>query len=616
MVEISQICEGVEEDIENTSMGICSSSLSRPDTLHGQQTVVVEASGTSPVRRARGQVENTLKDLGSYLPLYKAAVDGKWREARSFFDQDPEALTAKITIASETALHIAVGTGKGNDFVEKLVKEMSPEDLALTDQHGETAFSVAAVVGNIEAAKILLNKNPDLPNISGKYGFPIHKAAQFCHKDMVLYLLDVTRPDIQPNPFTGEIGGRLLIDVIAAEFYDIALKLIKLYPEIATVELNGFGSPLSVLARKSTAFASGRVANHSCWRYLNPVIYFRETNERNAIERQALELVKGLCKEIIELDDSKVFSLLQQALHDAAKIGIPEIIEEIVETFPPAIWFTDEDNYNLFQLAMLNRRENVFNLIYQMTDFRFLITRFIDSEDNNMLHLVGRLPPSDRLSFVSGPALLVQREMQWFKQVSKHIHPAQKMAKNKEGKTPQMVFREAHQQLMKDGAKWMKHTASSSAVFATLIATVAFAGGMHVPGGNNTDGLPLLLHQRAFTIFAVADAVSLLLSVISILTFLSIITSRYSEDDFLSILPRRLMIGIGVLFCSITIMMLAFVVALYLLFRPSNASNRISLVLYAIMIVILLMSLPILYQIVRPINGSGMFGKKRVRTLH
>ncbi|KAL9246021.1 hypothetical protein vseg_019605 [Gypsophila vaccaria] len=595
-------------------MGI-TTSRSTPQTLDGQ--AIVNSTCTTSFRRARGQVENTLRDLGAYLPLYKAAVEGKWRDARLYLDQDPEALTAKISIASETALHIAVGTGKqGHHFVEKLVKEMSPEDLAITDQHGETAFSVAAVVGNIVAAKMLVNKNPDLPNISGKYGFPIQKAAQFSHREMVLYLLDVTRPDIQPNPFSGETGGHLLIDVIAADFYDIALELIRRYPEIATVEVNGFGSPLSILARKSTAFSSGRVVEPMRWSHFNPVAHFREKRKRNLMERQAVQLVKALCKEILELDDSRVFSLLQQALHDAAKLGIPEIIEEIVLAFPPAIWFTDKDNYNVFQLAMLNRRENVFNLIYQMTDYQYLIMRFIDPDDNNMLHLVGRLPPPDRLSLVSGPALLVQREMQWFKQVSKHIHPAQRVAKNKQGKTPKMLFREEHQQLMKDGAKWMKHTASSSAVFATLIATVAFAGGMHVPGGTNQEGFPYLLHQQAFTVFAIADAISLFLSVVSILTFLSIITSRYSEDDFHYILPRRLMVGIGVLFCSIVIMMMAFCVALYLLFRPAMTKNQVSVVLYGIMIAILVGSIPILYQTVRPINGMGMFGKKRDRILH
>ncbi|KAL2907022.1 Ankyrin repeat and sterile alpha motif domain-containing protein 1B [Bienertia sinuspersici] len=363
-------------------------------------------------RRARGQVENKLKDLGGYLPLYKAAVRGEWNEARKFIDEDPEALTARITIASETALHIAVGTGKDFEFVEKLIKRMSPEDLALTDHNGETALSVAAVVGNIDAAKSLVNKNPDLPNISGKSGLPIHRAAQYGQHELINYLLGVTKGDIEPSPFI-----------------DIALDLVAQYPEMATIEVQGVGSALAVLARKSTAFPSGccdALLSHQSSKYSllsvkNKSIFvtvkvIKQAQQRKQIQRDAIELVKSLCMEILELDDAKAFTLLQQPLLTAANLGTHEIIEEIVDVFPPAIWASDhEEQRNVFQLAVLNRRENVFNLIYQMSDYRHLVTRYIDSQENNILHLAGKLPRPDRLQLVSGPALQVQRELQWFK---------------------------------------------------------------------------------------------------------------------------------------------------------------------------------------------------------
>uniref|UniRef100_A0A803MHE2 PGG domain-containing protein n=1 Tax=Chenopodium quinoa TaxID=63459 RepID=A0A803MHE2_CHEQI len=501
-------------------------------------------------RRPRGRVENKLKDLGGYLPLYKAVVKGEWNKARKFLDDDPEALTAKITIASETVLHIAVGTGKDLEFVDKLIRRMSPENLALTDQNGETALSVAAVVGNIRAAKLLVSKNPDSPNISGKLGLPIHRASQYGQETMIRYLLDVTRDDIESSPFAGESGGKLLIDIITAEFFGIALYLVGRYPEMATAEVHGVGSPLSVLARKSNAFPSGAVSR---WHLLFDY------------------------HEILELDDAKAFSLLQQPLLIAARLGTHEIIEEIVEAFPPAIWASDEENHNVFQLAVLHRQENVFNLIYQMSDYKHLITRYIDHpHDNKILHLAGELPSSDRLNLVSGPALQVQRELQWFKEVKKFVQPGQKEAINKDGKTPWMVFREAHQQLMKDGEAWMKTTAQSCTVAATLIATVAFNAGLHIPGGNNNqDGQPLYSYQPAFGAFAVADAISLFSSVTSILMFLSILTSRYSEDDFRIALPRGLVVGLSMLFISILSMMIAFSSAIYLVFGLQRARTVI-----------------------------------------
>ena len=133
------------------------------------------------------------------------------------------------------------------------------------------------------------------------------------------------------------------------------------------------------------------------------------------MHHHALELVKRLCMEITELDGAKSLSMLQRPLHLAAKLGIHEIIEEIVEVFPPAIWSADEKNRNVFQLAVIYRQERVFNLIYQMSEYRHLVMKYIDSTGDNILHLAARLPPSDRLSLVSGAALQMQRELQWFK---------------------------------------------------------------------------------------------------------------------------------------------------------------------------------------------------------
>lgn len=573
-------------------------------------------------RRTRWRVYSKLKDLGSYLPLYKAALGGKWKEARKFIDEDPEALTAKITIASETALHIAVGTGKDIAFVEKLITRMSPEELALTDQNGETALSVAAIVGNKTAAELLFNKNPDLPNILSKAGMPIHRAAQYGQRDMISYLLEVTRKDIEPSPFSGEWGAKLLISVIVAELYDIALKLTDEYPGLATIEVNG-GSPLSMLAEKPNAFPSG--CPIELWPHiLNPFVYWKCIRDRELMHHLALELVKRLCMEIMELDDAKAFSMLQQPLHLAAKLGIHEIIEEIVEAFPPSIWSSDEENRNVFQLAVIYRRENVFNLIYQMSEYRHLITRYIDSSGNNILHLAGRLPPPDRLSLVSGAALQMQRELQWFKEVEKFAQPAHKAMKNHDGKTPAIVFSEEHQSLVKEGEKWMKDTATSCTVVAALIATVVFAAAITVPGGNDQNtGIPLFIksnqHEaRAFAIFGVSDAVSLFSSAASILMFLSILTSRYSEADFLFALPKRLIIGLSMLFISITSMMVTFSAALYLVFGQRHTWRLIPVGALATLPVSLFVFLqfPLLVEITHATYGPGIFGRQANRMLH
>lgn len=118
------------------------------------------------------------------------------------------------------------------------------------------------------------------------------------------------------------------------------------------------------------------------------------------------------------------------------------------------------------------------------------------------------------------------------------------------GRTPRMLFMEEHAKLVKEGEKWMKNTASSSMLVATLITTVMFAAIFTVPGGSdNEKGTPIFLEATSFVIFAVSDALALFSSVTSILMFLSILTSRYAEEDFSRLLPQRLIVGLATLFC-------------------------------------------------------------------
>lgn len=125
--------------------------------------------------------------------------------------------------------------------------------------------------------------------------------------------------------------------------------------------------------------------------------------------------------------------------------------------------------------------------------------------------------------------------------------------------TQREYFTKEHQQLLKDGEKWMKNTAHSCMVVATLIATVVFGAGFTMPGGNDDKtGIPIFRQKTAFLAFVIADVAALVLSILSILTFLSILTSRYAEDDFLVSLPAKLVVGLVTLALSMTSMVAAF----------------------------------------------------------
>lgn len=144
--------------------------------------------------------------------------------------------------------------------------------------------------------------------------------------------------------------------------------------------------------------------------------------------------------------------------------------------------------------------------------------------------------------------------------------------RNSKGETPKDLFTKTHADLQKAGEKWMKDTANSCMLVATLIATVVFAAVFTVPGGNNQEkGTPIFLESNWFMVFFLSDAMALISSSTSILMFLSILTSRYTENDFLKSLPARLVFGLTSLFISIVGMVVAFSAACFLAYKSKTA---------------------------------------------
>lgn len=121
--------------------------------------------------------------------------------------------------------------------------------------------------------------------------------------------------------------------------------------------------------------------------------------------------------------------------------------------------------------------------------------------------------------------------------------------------------------------------------------------------------------ELAFTIFVIFDAISMFTSTTSLLMFSSILTSRYGEDDFLFVLPHRLIIGLVTLFLSITTIVVAFSSALYLvhLFGSNHAQIIGPVIGFACLPILSFVSLqfPLLVDLITSTYGSGIFSKKR-----
>ena len=141
-----------------------------------------------------------------------------------------------------------------------------------------------------------------------------------------------------------------------------------------------------------------------------PIKHIQETKTMHTL---TLQLLNHLCTRVKDLEVSRAKEIFGQSFINGAKYGIPEILEEIIKSYPYALEYLDE---KVFKLAVLNRQEKIFNLICETGMHRQLIIRTRDDKNNdNILHLAGKLAPPHRLSLVSGAALQMQRELHWFK---------------------------------------------------------------------------------------------------------------------------------------------------------------------------------------------------------
>ncbi|XP_031091022.1 ankyrin repeat-containing protein ITN1-like isoform X1 [Ipomoea triloba] len=522
-----------------------------------------------------------------YLTLHRATVHGKWEEAKKFLEDNNHAIQAPIGIHKNTALHDAAKAGN-KDFMEKAVAMMGDNNEVMgvvKNRDGLTALHIAARFGNKEVGEILVGKNRNLLYERCNRGLlPIHYAACNTRRSLEVfnYFWGVTKRDEDPevDPYAGPTGATILVNLIKSKFYVVAMDLADEYPDLARHRtLDNETSPLEAIVK-----------------YDYPI--FKHEG--------AVMLVECLCDKLKTLNDTQIASLAKEAIIQAAYLDIEEVVKNIVEACPITAYYKDKSGRNILHIAIEKHSTNVFNYVRGNSMLMHDLVDERDNNGNNIVHLSGKLTPPHKLNV--NAALQMQRDLRWVKEVQKIASPYFSSLRNKDEKTPKMVFTDEHKDLRKEGEKWMKETATACSVVAALIVTVVFAAAITVPGGNsegeltqgfnatilNTmingtikgpidetppkEGLPIFSKRRAFRSFYFTNGVSLAFSVYSLMVFLSIITSHYREEDFLRILPTNLIIGLLALVFSVFFMIASFIATVYLVFGTVLSARIVFLV--------------------------------------
>ncbi|XP_035837461.1 uncharacterized protein LOC110900846 isoform X2 [Helianthus annuus] len=609
-----------------------------------------------------------------YVPLCRAIGMGDWKKAQEFFNEDKDALINKLNHFGQRTLHLAIGNPENVKFLDNLLDLINPESLpTLVDNDGHNPLHLAATLDHREAAEKLVGKNPHLLFILDKHNcLPIQKAIYNSHKATFLYLLQVCKQYIglsqqegYHSPFMGQYGLMLLNETIWSGFFDVAYALLTEYPELATTIAPPYNSLLWSIGKEKDAFRSAKCYNfYQRFLYSHvstksygiedthkiPDIENQETNSASVVTKctksysvikmiyvkfwevallhvphimhlhedkvkhnLAIMILRFICEEVVKLQ-SNHFGYYSSAYIAAILNDTPEVIEALTEFFPRSVWTTNSDGYVLSQLSIKNRCEHVYNyFVHEVTHEKYLHNSIVDKDGNNLLHLAGQLAPAYKLNMVTGAALQMQRELQWFQEVRKLMRSKDREAKIKKGETPMMVFKNEHEDLRKKGEEWIKKTADSYTITAALIITIVFAAAITVPGGNNGDtGKAIFERRSSFIIFAISDAISLFTSTTSLLLFLSILTTRYAEEDFLHKLPKRLILGLVMLFMSVTTMLIAFSTTLYIMFGQENSWILIPIAAITCLPIasFVTLQLPLLIDLISSTYGPGIFVKR------
>ncbi|GJW16512.1 putative ankyrin repeat-containing domain, PGG domain, retrotransposon copia-like protein [Tanacetum coccineum] len=503
------------------------------------------------------QAEFTTSNKGwkEQLPLLEAIMTGKWEKVRDI----EHASTVRLNDDEDTPLHVAISTCRNFQVVQNLLDEMDLDLLpTLRNKDGMHPLHRAALVGNLDAAKMLVKKNPSLLFIPDKRNFlPIHRAIFDTACELIEKYPGMARATEKENSIPLKMIAGRSNAYFSATQYNFYQKFVYDHVPLQNDNLYNAGKKFDVENQgkgAATSVANGRRS------FFHSVPHVKQLQEGKQKHNKALKVLKYICKEVGKTDNDNVIRKhYTEAVIHALEHDNSEAIEEVVRSFPRAIW-TKHNGYGLTQSAVINRCKNVYSyLVHGEIGDKHTHKICTDNDGNNLLHLAGKLAPIDKLNQISGAALQMQREIQWFEEVKKFALPRHSKTKNKKKETPMMVFRREHEQLRKDGEEWMKKTADSYTVTAALIITIVFAAAITVPGGNDgNSGKAIYARKTSFIIFAISDSISLFTSTTSLLLFLSILTARYREEDFLKRLPERLILGLAMLFVSVTSMMVAF----------------------------------------------------------
>ncbi|KAM0042744.1 putative ankyrin repeat-containing domain, PGG domain, ankyrin repeat-containing domain superfamily [Helianthus debilis subsp. tardiflorus] len=492
---------------------------------------------------------------------------------------------------------------------------MTRDELQLQNRNSNTAFYIACGGGKINMAKIMMKKNSSVLHIRGNQGyFPLSIGVASGTRDLVKWLYN-NFGKMDGDHWRDHDRNFVLYSCVVRGFFDIAKQILKDYRKLPLPR--HVPRLLNVLAVMCNSFDQGE--KKLITRIIEPIYrLFGMSLDEDTDALKVLEIIWERTTKT--MDNEKIQSMLKvstssRILFDAAERGNTRFIVEVLRRYPDLMFETNEDEHTIFHIAVMHRNRGICNLLYEIGDgSRNNICLLTDKNRNNILHLVGK-SSKKMTTKMSGASLLMQRELLWFQEIRKMMPPYHREAKNNDGQTPYELFSKENEEQVAKGLNWMK----DCMVVATLIVTIAFAAAFTVPGGyKEENGLPFFIHQPTLLVFVIADAIALFSSSTSLLVFLSVLTTRHDQSEFMYSLPSKLVTGLLTLLISVAAMMVTFSASFYVLYH--NGLNWVPILIAAFtavpVIVFAVLQFPLLVDMFRSMYDSHYLFTPKKRMLY
>ncbi|KAL4604570.1 hypothetical protein ACB092_10G202000 [Castanea dentata] len=269
----------------------------------------------------------------------------------------------------------------------------------------------------------------------------------------------------------------------------------------------------------------------------------------------------------------------------AAKNGILEMVEGILDYFPMAIHDETSEGKNIVLLAAEYRQTQVYELFRKRNLRKESMFQKLDKNGNSALHLAATLG-EQKTGLIPGAALQMQWEIKWYEHIKNSMPPGFLHFSNNDGKTPREIFMDTHKELVVEGGKWLSGTSNACSIVAGLFVTVAFNMSTTVPGDVDDNGYPRLEKQLAFNIFAISSYISFYSSLLAVIMFLAILTSGYKESSFRSTLPMKLLLALTAFYMSIASTAISFSAAHFFILRERLKSAAFPSYSWAVLLLI------------------------------